>query len=561
MRAAALCLVATLVAAASAFAQDERPRAVLASSVATGFPVSETRVLDVDGDGSDDLLVVGVAGEVRVWRHDPETGALAAKPAGSLVLANPDRALLAVADVLGGGERPQLVVLTREGVLVHRVDADGSFARGAENVAPRTRLSLRIGRPRFADIARDVNGDARPDLVVPRGDVCELWLHAGAPAGETLPSFAKAASIRVALRRATSTRAEALSDVLESSFRIPDLAIADVNGDARRDLVVEDGKHRAWHLQRADGAFPADADVSLDLETFRDTTPEATVKLGKTLAGGDEQRMETRDLDGDGIPDYVIAHRRKVWVFHGTGNGPQFTDPSDVLRVADDVTMLLLLALDDDPHPDLLLLRVQMPTVGTLLRGLVAAWEVEIGALGYAAQRGGRRFETTPRWRGSLAVRLPSILGILKDPDALLRRFEDVSRKFRQNAVGDFDGDARADVALLSEKGDVVEVYAGVRRETDDAGGDRAIGEVFFGEEGRVWELDAVLAWLGDVAQRITARRTGGAPPVARFALRESPFERTGFATGDTDGDGRDEVIVVYDRGGEEAVVDVVGVR
>src|SRR5262249_52865781 len=152
----------------------------------------------------------------------------------------------------------------------------------------------------FAEIARDVNGDGRPDLVVPRGEDCELWLNSGVDPQTRLPVFTRTASFHVALERSVATRAEALSDVLESSFRIPALRIEDVNGDGRRDLCVESGKTRTWSLQRADGSFPAEPDVTLDLSTFRDTTPEATVELGRTLAGGDDQRLETRDLDGDG---------------------------------------------------------------------------------------------------------------------------------------------------------------------------------------------------------------------------------------------------------------------
>lgn len=565
MRRAALAsaFVVALVAAPAVSAEDgPRKKTSLVTSIATGFPVAAERVYDVDRDGKADLVAVGEHGEVRVWRRDAATGALGSKPAGSLVLRYPDRTLLAVADLLGGGAAPQLVEMTKDGVFIHRVEPDGAWSRAQEPVAPRAKLGIRVGRPTFADIARDVNGDGRADLVLPRGDECELWLNGGPDAQTGLPTFTKAASIHVKLQRESQTKDDALSDVLEESFRIPNLSIVDVNGDGRRDLYVENGKTRAWHLQREDGSFPASPDVTLDLSIFRDTTPEASVQLGRTLAGGDDQRLETRDLDGDGIPDYVIAHRRKVWVFHGGKAGPQFTEPSDILRVGDDVTMLMLLNLDGDQYPDLLLARVQVPTIATLLRGLVSEWDLEISSLGYASL-GGKKFDTTPKWKGAIDVRLPALIGVIKNPEPLIRKFEDVAKKFRRTVGGDFDGDGREDVALVSDDGARVDVYVSkLEAGKSPEDGEKAVGDVLFGEEKKVWEIDTILHWLADVAERQAARRTGGAAPVAAWKFREgAEWRRTGVEAGDVDGDGRAEIVVAYDRDGVEGVFDVVRVE
>jgi hypothetical protein len=285
------------------------------------------------------------------------------------------------------------------------------------------------------------------------------------------------------------------------------------------------------------------------------------MQLGRTLAGGDDQRLETRDLDGDAIPDYVIAHRRKVWVFRGTKAGPQFTEPSDVLRVADDVTALILTKLDEDDYPDLLILRVQMPTIATLLRGLIAQWDIDVAAIGYA-NLGGKKFDTTAKWKGELAVRLPAILGIIKNPEKLVKRLEEIARRFRLPVPGDFDGDGRPDIALVGETGERVELYTsrvGGAKADDD---ERAIGDVFFGENDKVWELEEILRWIGDFAERVAARHTGGGPPYASWALRPAgEFERTGVEAGDLDGDGRAELVVCYDRDGVEGVFDVVRVE
>jgi VCBS repeat protein len=569
-QAAALALVLSAALAGASHAEPSAAqgpgsrRAALATSFATDFPVAEHVVRDLDGDGLSEILVVGVRGEVRVYRSDA-SGRFAAANGQSLVLRAPERTLLALADLVGEG-RPQLVTMTRDGVAVHRIDANGGYSATSEIVAPRARFALRVGRPRFAPIARDVNGDGRADLVVPRGDECDLWLNGGgakesaAPAGNAPPAFTKTATVRVEMRHESATRAEALSDVLEESFRIPNLRIEDVNGDGRGDLLVESGHTRAWHLQGADGSFPAAADVTLDLTIFRDTTPEAEVRLGRTLAGGDDQRLETRDLDADGIPDYVIAHRRKVWVFRGTKAGPQFTKPSDILRVADDVTVLMLLRLDEDPWPDLLLVRVQVPTLATLLRGLVSQWDVEIEALGYE-NLAGRKFDVTPKWKGGATVRLPALLGVLRDPQSLLKRFEDAAKKFREFVEGDFDGDGREDVALVASEADRVEVFAARRGGAEDAS-ERAVGDVLFGDERRTWDLDAILRWLGDVAERRTASRTGSAPPFALWRLRaEAGLDLAGVAAGRFAATDRSELVVAYDRPGSGRLFDLVRIE
>jgi len=99
----------------------------------------------VDGDGRAELVVVGANGEVRSWRKDAETGRLAEKPAGSLVLRWPDRTLLAVADLYGDGRPPQLVEMTKDGVFAHQAEKDGSYSRGGDPVAPKAKMPLRVG--------------------------------------------------------------------------------------------------------------------------------------------------------------------------------------------------------------------------------------------------------------------------------------------------------------------------------------------------------------------------------------------------------------------------------
>jgi hypothetical protein len=533
------------------------------SSVRSEFAVIAHRVLDVDGDKRSDLLAIGRNGEVRVWHWDPKAGRLPEAPSGVLVLPEPERSVLAVADVLGRGGPPQLCVLSRRGLEAYPVGTDGAYGRAPVLVSKDAAFGLRVGTPTFSEILRDVNGDGRPDLLLPRTDSCELWLWTP-PAAEGLPpSYRRTGAFRVEVSRERTTEAEALSDVLESSFRIPPLSFRDVNGDGRMDLLVEDGHVRAFHLARQDGTFAVEPDVRVDIETFQDTTPGAEVRLGRTLAGGEEQRFDANDLDGDDIPDYVISHRRKVWVFRGGKAGPQFTDPWQILRVSDDVSMMLVARIGADERPDLLLLRLQVPTVATILRGLVASWDVEIGAVGYenaSSEEGGRRaFALAPKWKGAFDLRLPAILGILKDPEALIQRFEGLASKLGRGFLwGDFDGDGKEDAAIASASERRLDLWYGLEREKDTRdGADTELGEIFFGEE-KVWDLERVLGWIGDYADRKFASVTGNRPPSVKIELRPaSEADLEGAEAAQFDGAGAQEILVVYTDDAGRAVFDV----
>ncbi len=506
-----------------------------------------------------DLFVVTRAGELETFSLGARGEPLKRAKPGRL--ADPGHSALAL-DVLEQGTRTGLFIATPKGVERVEPGADGSLEAAPAMLAARARMRVRTGQPTFAPLAVDVNGDGRTDLVVPNGNALEVWIQNVATGGETGRAFAKVATVQVRVSSSESTDAEDLSDDLESSLQIPSLRLADVNGDGRADLLVEDGEKRAFHLVRADGSIPAVPDVSVDLSIFKDTTARGELTLGRTLAGSDKAVYESRDLDGDSIPDAVIAQGRKVWVFHGTKNGPQFTEPSNVLKAADDVTAVMVLKLDSDARPDLLLVKVQVPTLGTILRGLVSSWEVEMNAVGYQ-NTGAGKFDTTPKWKSTITFTVPSILSIAKDPEKLLTRFEDVGRKFRSPAEGDFDGDGAGDVALIAEDATTLDVWRGsgsTTRSSDDSD-DETLRRVLFEDENRSWDIDRVVAWLSSFGEQRVAMITGGRAPDARIALRDkSKWRLASLSAGDLDADGRSEIVLAYEAadGLGGAVFDVV---
>ena len=532
-----------------------------AQTLEPAFALAAHRWIDLDGDKRTDLLLLGRAGEVR-------TIAQSAEPQGSLQLADPRHSLLDTAALLGEAGPLQLLCASPDGVRVFTLDEHKAFAGPGEPLIARARFGLRVGQPTFSDLAQDVNNDGRPDIVLPGPRACELWLNEGlAPATGTEPArwprFRKAATVAVELSNTNAREGDALSDVLASTFTIPALSTRDVNGDKRPDLLVVDGPRRGYHLQREDGSFPEKPDVSVDLSIFRDSTEEAEVRPGHTLVVDSAATFQSRDLDGDGIPDYVIAHRRKVWVFRGSSAGPQFQSPATILKAADDITALQLARLDDDAFPDLLLIKVQVPTVATFIRGVFGEWDIDIAAAGYL-NKGGKEFETSPSLKSDIVLRLPSILTLLKEPAKILQRFEDVRNRFRESALGDFDGSGTRDVALVSSDSSALEVWLvkdKAATEGNSVDGEELLRKLIFEDSNKIWDIDRVVLWLGSMAERRTALLTGGRVPDGRIELRDKATAKlSALECADIDGDGREELLLRYELVGPQpkSVFDVL---
>ncbi len=529
-------LVCILLAAGTALAGPDGVRAELAPE----RRVAAFRARDVDGDGRAELLLAFADGGVGVWRWDAEQGALA-RSAPELVLPQPDHSALDQADVLGAGSQ-QLVVLDRRGVFAYRF-AEGGYADAEPVPLTRTgRLGLRLGRPTLVPFVRDVNADGRDDLTVPGGETCELWLNSGADT-DGLPRFELLQSLPAEIVQFRSSRDDHLARTLGNDILVRDLDIADVNGDGLPDLRVRDDNERRFHLQGADGRF-ADEPIAVDLSIFRDTTPRAEVRPGETLVVSDRARMQSGDLNGDAIPDYVIAHRRKVWSFLASADGPQFTDSSTRL-VAEDVSGLLLVHLDEDERKDLLIFKVDVPSTVELVLGVVRSISIEIRARGYPTRADGT-FEERAAWSRDLTVRVPSLLRLLREADDLVERFQEVIRKFRWSALGDFDGDGQDDLALVSEDDTSVELWrrpAGVEEERAD---ERWLRELLFEDPDTTFDVERILKLTARVFDTRTAVLTGErTADLQRELPRREGFYVVDLLTADFDGDGADELVLV----------------
>jgi hypothetical protein len=293
-------------------------------------------IADLDGDGHPDLALAADSGGIGVMLNngDGTFGAPAfarADPGGNITYA------VAIGDVDGDG-KPDLVASTTDHVGVMHGNGDGTFAAPNDFAA--------VNASSFALV--DFDGDGKLDLVATT-----------TPANGFIPSF-----VNVFPGRGDGTFGTPMtSDIV----RADSLAVGDLDGDGRLDIVVVDGvRSGVDYLFNTGAGFTS--------PSFYATMRPTAVAIGRTDGGvamellvvaaasgpdfiGDVIRLDARaggafgpvqdelvpapiqaaaDLDGDGHVDLVVG----ATVFFGHGDGTfapaiVYGQDGNPLRIAD----------------------------------------------------------------------------------------------------------------------------------------------------------------------------------------------------------------------------------
>jgi hypothetical protein len=258
---------------------------------------------DVNGDGKPDLVVSGLGtynpttrsfnGGVLLGKGDGTFGTPQTLPAGT----DP----FAVADVNGDG-KPDLVVWYNRGLSVLLGNGDGTFG---------TPQTIDAANPNLV-VAADVNGDGKPDLVVSDlgtyNPTTHNWYNGG---------------VSVLLGRGDGSFGP--PQTVDGGSYARSVAVADVNGDGKPDLIVANqGTYNPT-------THKFDKDVLLgkgDGTFFRPRAFVASYNAGP---------MVVADVNGDGRPDLVATEANTVSVQLGSGDGlltPTFTPVSAITAVS-----------------------------------------------------------------------------------------------------------------------------------------------------------------------------------------------------------------------------------
>lgn len=220
---------------------------------------------DLDNDGAQEVLV-GHQDGLSIAKYRPGTNSME-------LVALPEKegySAITTADFDGDGKLDVVAQTWSSGAVLYKGDGAGRLSRFKDLATPLA------GYNRI--IARDMNGDARPDLVMSNGQGFAFWylmLNQGNG------NFAPVASY-VVPRRTTP------SDWPWMAWGVD---AGDLNGDGRPDVVISLKSNRpagiGIYLAKADGAYQLDK----VLESY--DIPEPVV-----LA----------DLDGNGLKDIITLH-------------------------------------------------------------------------------------------------------------------------------------------------------------------------------------------------------------------------------------------------------------
>ena len=389
---------------------------------------------------------------------------------------------------------------------------------------------------RRADFLRDLDGDGWTDLVVPLADRMRLFF--GGPEG-----FSEGRDLDVAaeLEMDTGSPRSGLLRRVTRRLRVPRLNMRDLSGDGRPDLLItEEGRIIRQYIAGPEG-LPLEPTTTVDLRRFEELLGAFRIDAGN-VAGLSRYNVaeEWSDLDRDGALDLIVLVGGTVVVYMGGEQGIDLRRVRDQYPVAGNVLYALATPIDNDPYPDLVIIKVQDVSLAKLLTMFVTSSSLEVDVLAFRG-RGNGRFEKRPMpLSRKLEVDIPSVRELLstRDQGDSLRRT--VVR------LADFDGDGRwTDLAVLDEFGEL-RGYAGVVRDPSvlDGHTQRFIRQLLTARGSLDLNIRTATEWLLGRAS-LAISLTHGRKPLFRVPAPEGWSAPHAMTALDLDGDGRHEVLVL----------------
>jgi hypothetical protein len=448
-----------------------------------GGELLDTRFADMDGDGRRDLLVSVLAQrpglaprrELRVHTMTAD-GRVPLEP--TRIVPVPDDVIVwGFADVRDEPGR-ELLLMTRSGVhsvstasagLRDNLSRLASFDLLYQVPSPRnlSSWSYVIERPGQRDLlllagseglaiwgpaVRSASPPSSPSSPPPAGyaALVELGDVSGTVYSVKAPGSVKASAggVRVSLDTGRS-RALFLDDtpsawsaLLQAEMRAAAPALADVDGDGRKDLVFFRDDLLSVHLAAAEGYS---------------ATPSRTEALPAWLdAGEGDLVLNLRDLDRDGdtdayarlAPEQDSLDKVTFTYFVLLNDGRRLfpEQPHQVLRFEGTGTESQVTDVNADGRPDLVVTKYELPTLAELAGGFkftrsaFVYFATDKGDRGGDGSAGGEPFERKPSLRDEQVFTLDSL------QDALVLR----------HISGDLSGDGIADLVEVDLTGHVV---------------------------------------------------------------------------------------------------------
>lgn len=342
---------------------------------------------DMDGDGRQDLVIAhmqgprGDARSISLFVQGERRQRFQAKP--NKVWQVPRDACAFVAgdfDPAPGGEVallcPRRIVLLRSQGGPHVIAMEGFFDYPEQGGLP------------VWDLAWDLNGNGRPELVVPTKKGYSVYSRAGAA------RLLETSKLRIPIdqRFGPAFETTILNRFLTSSLRLRRLVSTDINGDGRLDLVAYLKQGLARFLQRPNGTFPEKPDQAEPLEIVskkgkdrakeqkeKDTEAFANVRLALVDLNRDKQAelVATETLGKVGVFETL---RTRLVIFRGRRGEKRTWDessPDTVINLKGVSGNPVFVDWDGDKRQDLVVSAYRMDMFTNVKRALLKTMSIE----------------------------------------------------------------------------------------------------------------------------------------------------------------------------------------
>jgi hypothetical protein len=312
-------------------------------SFRTGANPNSVAMADVNGDGKPDMVVANQSDNtVSVFLNTTAPGSnVPAFSAAQVFASQQSPSIVAVADLNGDGKPDVFVTNFSSGTISVLLNTSAN-PPASLNFSAHQDFALPNGSDSFSVVSADINGDGKPDLVTANDflNSVSVLLNSTSPGADQLV-FAPAQSF---------TMGQVLNTV----------AVADINGDGRPDLIVTDRTNLVWVATNT-------------------TVPGATTASFATptafATGAGPTAVAVADIDGDGKPDLIVANPTTSGegdtlsiLFNTTTPGsttPTFLAQQTV--VAGTAGRVAVADMNADGRPDLIVTNAQSNTVSVLL--------------------------------------------------------------------------------------------------------------------------------------------------------------------------------------------------
>jgi hypothetical protein len=249
-----------------------------AQAFATGHTPFALTAADVNGDGRPDVIVANQTDNtVSVLLNITAPGALAPSFAAQQTFATGTNQLsVTAADINGDGKLDLIAVNEGDNTVSVLLNTTPAPATTLDGNSFATHQDFGTGSQPFQVTTADINGDGLPDLIVSNesGATVSVLLNTTAP-GATIPSFAS-------------------QQTFATGHDPGGVTAVDVNGDGKPDLIV---------------ANDGDNTVSVLLNTTAPGAATPSFAAQQTFAAGNAPALvTTADINGDGKPDLIVTN-------------------------------------------------------------------------------------------------------------------------------------------------------------------------------------------------------------------------------------------------------------